>query len=143
VSENPRAVASLARSQPPSGAAAGSPVAPSPGHAGVTLSAEAIGVLGCRTARALSSSVLGDGGQHSWIYGDSFVRCRRPVSPVGGDGWYASQSAPESKDAVTTRRDRRWTCWDVPAKVKPSCYVLWAWVECRTNGCERYCWSGE
>src|SRR5579872_4230817 len=54
----------------------------------------------------------------------------------------ACQNAAECQDAVTTRKDRYWTRRDVPTKVKPSCYVLLAWVECQTRGCERSFWSG-
>jgi hypothetical protein len=65
------------------------------------------------------------------------VRCQ--LCPGGGIGWCAWQDAPERQDAVTTRQDRCWTCRDVPAKVKPSLYVLRARVRCRTRGCGRCC----
>jgi hypothetical protein len=51
----------------------------------------------------------------------------------------ASQDASECQDAVTTRQDQSWTCQDVPAKEKPSLFVLRAGLKCRARGCERFC----
>ena len=136
------AVAGLPVSQVAGRAAAGPRGLTSPGDAGLALAAQAVRMLGDRTAWAATAPVVGECGKKIRVHLKllplgAVVRC----SGLAACASLRMQNAPGEQDAVTTQRDGEWTCRDVPTKVKPSYYVLRAWVECQTRGCERSCWS--
>ena len=94
-----------------------------PDHAGEAPAAQTVGLPGGRATWAGLAAILSECGDEIGMHGQFLplgaisARWRRSCCR-------ASQDAPECQDAVTTRQDRCWTCQDVPAKEKPSLYVL-------------------
>jgi hypothetical protein len=81
----------------------------SPDHVGAALTAQPVGLLGDRSARTVTTPVLGE-------YGDEVVHWNPfAFGAAVGPFWpamsalYASQSASGSPDAITAQRDGRWT----------------------------------